>query len=277
MTAKINFGTKDIVLKEFLGVETFGKAPAGLGIKRVMIIDTETTGRNTATCELVELALNIIEFDMDGNFYDILFKYEAKQEIKGEFDRDASTLTGLTKEELIGESIDFNLVTELLDKVDAVVSFNASFDRPILHRYCDAFKNKFWMCAFAEIPWIQLFGGGGSQELLVQKICKMHYDSHGAMADIEALSVLLNTKVQDKTLFYVLLKMAAAKKERIFAYNSPYESKDVLRDREYYWDSNKRVWFKDISLDNVSKEKEFLVGLGSSPDTMPINGFNKFY
>lgn len=211
---------------------------------------------------------------MNGNFYDILFKYEGQQEVKKEFDENATTLTGLTKEDLIGKRIDWELVKSMIEKVDVIVAFNASFDRQLLERYCPAFENKFWVCAMEEVSWVKLFKTRGSQEFLVQNICGLYYGSHRAMIDVDALSVLLNQQTSEGTVFYHMLKKAAQKKYRVYADNAPFKIKDTLSADGYRWNGDIRVWYKETT--NKQEELDYLLTLGVTGSSIEINGFNKY-
>lgn len=264
------------VLRELTGLTHFGTAPTDAKLSRVMVVDTEATGLDRKHNEIIELAFNLIEFDPNGNFYKILFSYSAKQEPQFEISPEAERITGYTKEDLIGEKIDWDLVNKVLEVTDVVVAFNSYFDRPLLERHHEGFRNKFWACAMSEIGFIDLYGYAGSQELLMQKVCNVYYGAHNAMNDVNALALLLNQVPpnSDKTLFYHLMKKAAQKQHRVWATGAEFSDKDKLKDNQYKFNFEQKVWFKDTP--NKEEEIEFLDQLGIEPTIVDINGFNKF-
>ncbi len=45
---------------------------------------------------------------------------------------------------------------------------------------------------------------------------------------------------------------------RIYAHGSPFESKDVLRQRGYRWDPAERCWGRVVGETNLAEERQFL-------------------
>lgn len=250
--------------------------------KRVMVIDTETTGFNPEKDEIIELAFNLIEFDLEGNFYRILYRYSGHQEpVKEhnkELSKEVSLVTGLTMDDLRGKTLNIEAIKSILEKTDIVVAFNASFDRSFLEAIIPEFKEKYFACAYTEIPYLELYGFTGSQELLLSKICSLYYDSHGAEADVNALSVLLSTKApnSDKTLFYVLLKMSSAKRTRLFSKGTSYEDNKVLREEGFRWNPALKMFYKDVSENELERNANIIKELNGTVIEQGLTGFNKF-
>lgn len=270
------FSERTRTLKELIGISTFKEPSASTMLKRVMVIDTETTGLIKDQDEIIEVAFKVIEFDEEGNFYRILFSFSEQQEPSKEIDPDAQIITGLTKELLAGKSINWNVVSDVLKTIDVVVSYNASFDRPFLEAKCPDFKNKFWACAMNQVPWLKLFGIKGSQERLLSEICGVYYNAHNAETDVDALCYLLSHKIKDseRTIFYALLKVSTAKSYLVQAINSNFEDKDLLKNNNYRWNSNKKLWYKETM--NAIQETNFLSSHGMGSHVQEVTGFNRF-
>lgn len=243
-----------------------------------MIIDTECTGLNTKKDEIVQLAFNLIEFDTEGNFYKVLYQYSSLQETQRKFHPKAALITNLNNEKLKGHSIDKETLKNLLEKTDVVIAFNASFDRPMLERFEPLFQKKYFACALEEIPYLELYGFGGSQELLLQKICNVYYGAHDALMDVNALTYLLSQKApnSDKTLFYVLMKMSQASKTRVHIITEDYLDGDYLREKDFRYSPNTRIFYKDVKDSELQETIDFIESLGAKAQTQVLNGFNKF-
>lgn len=270
------FSERTRTLKELIGVTHFAEPQPNTILKRVMVIDTETTGLNHEHDEIVEVAFNVIEFDEEGNFYRILFSLSEQQEPSKEIDPDAQIVTGYTKELLRGKKINWDVVSDLLKGVDVVTSFNAAFDRPFLEAKCPEFKNKFWACSMEQVPWLKLFGIKGTQERLLSEICGVYYNAHNATTDVDALCYLLSSKVKDseRTIFYALLKVATIKGYLVHALDSSFNDKDLLKANKYKWNSSKKLWVKETK--DVNHEMNFLSSHGMGSHVQEVTGFNRF-
>ena len=114
---------------------------------------------------------------------------------------------------------------------------------------CAAFRDKPWACSIEDVPWHD--EGRESNKLRMLGFeYGFFYDSHRALADCEAglhlLAAVRLSRFGDKTAFAALL--ASARGGRIFftADGSPFETKDLLRERRYRWNPARRVWGRDV-------------------------------
>lgn len=55
-----------------------------------------------------------------------------------------------------------------------------------------------------------------------------------------------------------LLQNARLADIKVSALGSPFDSKDALKDRNYRWNADKKVWAKDILQDNLDDEVTWL-------------------
>ena len=89
------------------------------------------------------------------------------------------------------------------------------------------------------------------------------YPKHRATSDCLAAIHLLAHRLprSGRPAFEVLLENARKRSVRIWAWNSPFESKDLLKARGYTWpgDSGRvRAWHIDVDESNAKAEMEFL-------------------
>lgn len=274
MTAIYSENTR--VLKEMIGVSHFGEAPPETKLSRVMIIDTETTGLDRTTAEIIELGFHLVEFDSSGNMYKILYTYNGKQEPSEPLPEEIKQLTGFTDDDLKGQQIDWGIVEKVLSKTDVVLAYNSYYDRPVLERYCKAFENKYWVCAYKEFDWLGMYGMMGSQEFLFQNICLSYYSAHNTTDDINALALLLNETPPNSNnkILYHVISNSAKKFYNIYAVGAKYEQKDDLKENGFKWDGDLKLWY--IRTEETHPITSYLDSKRIEYQIKELNGFNRY-
>lgn len=223
-------------------------------LSKVCILDTETTGLDYQKDEIIEIAFSIITFDSNGNMYDVVETFHSYQEPEIPISEKITQITGITNEDVEGKSIDWQAVESLIKSADMIVAYNSGFDRKFVENYCPAFINKFWACAMKDVDWAEKYGCAGKQEFVAWKVGKFSYVAHNAPADVNALSVLLSTEVDGKTIFLNLLENIRTKKFMFKAFNAAFDKKDLLRSHGYSWNPDEKVWGK-IVLESCEEEE----------------------
>ena len=234
----------------------------GEATHKVCIIDTETTGLDTDVCEIIELGYQIIEFDSQGYFYKVLSAQNFLNEPKGEISAEVTQVTGLTMDDVQGQTIPWDKVEAEIKDVQLCVAHNASFDRPVLERYSDVFVNKIWGCSVAQIDWMkQAHVASRSQEFLCWKVGQFFYGAHRALDDVQALTQLLSCSISENNVpaFSFLLNAVRQSKSLIKATGAPFDIKDALRSRGYRWNVSERVWQKVVDDSNLQDELAWLI------------------
>lgn len=230
-------------------------------LHRVCIIDTETTGLDTDKCEIIELGYQLIEFDSQGRFYQVLAAKNFLNQPEGEITPEVTQVTGLTMEDVAGHEIPWDEVEQDIANAALCVAHNAGFDRPVLERYSEVFIDKIWGCSVVQIDWQALTDiGSKSQEFLCWKIGQFFYDAHRALDDVQALSQLLSLTVgpESQTAFSYLLKSVRISKVMVKATGAPFDVKDDLRKRNYRWNPDERVWQKMMNESSLETEQVWL-------------------
>jgi DNA polymerase-3 subunit epsilon len=146
----------------------------------------------------------------------------------------------------------------VLNQADIIVAHNASFDRAFMDRYLPLSQDKVWVCSVSDINWPERGFGARGQEIL----CIWHgfyYESHRAMSDVDALIHLVTHEAEESdNAALELIANAAKPTYKIAALNSPFETKDILKSRRYRWDPQNRYWWKNLVLDEIDTEKEWM-------------------
>lgn len=231
--------------------------------KRGVIVDTETTGLDTSTCEIIEIFLREFVYDEDFRIVGWTAAYHGLQEPTGPLSDEIRRITGLTDDDLAMEQIDKQCVERCLGSADLIIAHNAAYDRPIIERYFATASKAMWACSMAELPW-KTWGFPSQSLSAIATHLGYFFNPHRAQGDVDALaSILTLVGGGDNGTFMQYLGASAMRQSyRVFAIGSPFSSKDKTKARGYHWDSAKKLWYMDI-MDNragaLDKEMEWLV------------------
>ena len=231
------------VLRRLLPQLQFGPVPAQ-GVKRLLVLDTETTGLEHSRDKIIELALLRVDVDSaTGLPCGEVLVYDGLEDPGQPIPEVARKITGIDDSMVQGQQLDLARIAELLDGVDLVVAHNAGFDRPFVEARLPAFAAKAWACSFADIDWKQ--EGRDSAKLTALALeLGWFYDAHRAEMDCHALLAVLQAPlpVSGTTGLAQLLAAAQATRYRLQATGAPFDAKDALKERGYRWDAAQKVW-----------------------------------
>ena len=214
-------------------------------------MDVETTGLDPTKHEIIELGMIPFSYLPDGLICDIGPPFEQFQEPSAPIPPEITRLTGITDAMVAGHRIDLDAVRALVDRASLVIAHNAGFDRRFLERLSDAFVFKPWACSMSQIDWI----GEGHEGVKLAYLAAgagFFYDRHRAVHDCRAAIELLAMPLPASRVpaMQKLLEKARRPSWRIWAENSPFDLKDVLKARGYRWNGddnpNPRAWYIDV-------------------------------
>ena len=224
--------------------------PAAASTAKVVILDTETTGLDAATCDIIELAMLSVLVDREtGMPVGSVSEFDSFEEPRAPISKEVTALTGITDEMVRGKRIDNEMVAQFLDQADLIVAHNASFDRPFVEARLPVFSHQAWNCSLAGIDWkkTEKMGAAGLEFLACFK-GKFFYEAHRALTDCHALLNVLTEPLSDgRTGLKTLMDGAKLKRYRLSAIGSPFETKDKLKARGYRWDGEKKSWWRGLS------------------------------
>jgi DNA polymerase-3 subunit epsilon len=228
-------------------------------IIKVCFLDLETTGTNKETCKIIEFAGKMTAIDKNnGELIGIIDQYQSFNDPEESITPQITRITGITNEDVKGHSLDWELISQMIDKADIIVAHNASFDRAFMDRYLPLSKDKVWGCSLKDINWVKRGFNARGQEIL----CIWHgfyYESHRAMYDVDALIHLVTYEVEGQNKASLeLISNSTKPVYKIAAVNSPFETKDLLKARKYRWNPEKRYWWKNILSEDLETEKEWM-------------------
>jgi DNA polymerase-3 subunit epsilon len=166
----------------------------------------------------------------------------------------------ITDEMVKGHRIDDTRVAAFLKDASVVIAHNASFDRPFVEARWPLFAQLDWACTIKDIDWKEEGFGSAKLEYLLSTQ-GYFYDAHRAEADCWALLELLNQVLpqsQQTALLTVLLTLNQPQ-QKVYAINSPFETKDKLKARNYRWAAELRCWTRVVAgAAEMTQELEWL-------------------
>lgn len=223
---------------------------------KLLILDTETTGLNHQDDEVIDIGLICIEAEVaTGRFIRVIDQYQGLQDPGFPIPEHITALTKITQDMVIGQKIDISRVESIISQSDLVIAHNAGFDRRFAEKLTPAFVDINWACSFAEIPW-NVNGFGSSKLEFIANQVGFFYDGHRALVDCVALAHVLDKAMcGNESAMLHLIDASRRSQYKLLATGAPFEAKDALRENNYRWDGDAKVWGK-ILKDDVELNAE---------------------
>lgn len=248
------------VLRRLIPCREFAQ-PDGRPLAKGVIVDTETTGFNQDTDKIIEIGLVVFEYDPEtGQAYRVLETYGCLEDPGITITPEITEVTGITNEMVAGHRIDDAKVAALVAGASLVIAHNAKFDRPFLEQRFPVFETLPWGCSFAQVDWVGEGLGARKLDYIAFQF-GFFFDAHRAEADCLALLQILqqdlpksHTKVMKS-----LLDQLPQKDWTVYAVNAKFETKDLLKEREYRWDAGRKIWHRTLTgTDAITSEVAWL-------------------
>lgn len=252
------------VKKRLVPILNFGPASGG-PTKRVLILDTETTGLDWRSENIIELAMLAVDVDLaTGLPVGEVEVYEDFEDPGRSIPPEITKLTGITSQNVKGQKLNEEKIKDMVARADLIVAHNAGFDRPFVENRLDVFEHKAWACSFQGINWKAQGLGSAKLEFLCSEL-GWFYDAHRAQVDCHALLRVLSSPLKSdsqevsSTGLQQLFKASENARTIVKAFGSPFETKDLLKARGYRWDAEAKVWSTAVkSAEALDAEAEWL-------------------
>ena len=228
-----------------------------------VFLDVETTGLSHEIDKIIEIALVPFEFSKDGRIFKIHDSYSCLEDPKVPLTEKIVALTGLTDEMLVGKSFDVDAINKVVESADLILAHNAEFDRKFAENRFPVFTEKAWACSQKQVPWEEEGIASTKLEYLAYKF-GYFFEGHRAEIDCYASIHLLsmNLPKSEDLVLNVLLKNARRKSFRVWALDSDFSKKDILKNRGYKWfpggEGRSRSWYIEIDEEGMQSELEYL-------------------
>ena len=233
--------------------------PPGLKEKIALFVDVETTGLDPEKDEIIELAMVPFLYGPDGQIYEVRAPFQHFNQPKLPISAEITKLTGITDQMVAGHVLDINEVAAFANDAVLVIAHNAGFDRRFFERLSESFALKPWACSQSQIDW-KAEGYEGTRLPYLAAGAGFFYDKHRAANDCLAAIELLATPLPQSgaSAMARLLDRARMPTWRIWAENSPFDLKDILKARGYRWNGDgtpfPKAWYIDV--EDATKESE---------------------
>ena len=234
----------------------------GQPLKRGLALDVEATGLSLKNDDVIQLAMLPFDYDpLDGRITNVHkdLSFEGFREPALPISEEASIITGITDQMVLGQSIDAARVRLIVEQSDLIFAHNAFFDRVMVEKHWPCFSEKSWACTFQSIDWLREGFTAGKLDYLGMQF-GWFYDGHTALADCEACLALLAQTLpkSNRRVLEVVRESALNTEHLICAVDAPFDEKDTLRDRGYRWRpaglQNGKVWW------TICPDKEAEIG-----------------
>ncbi len=177
--------------------------------------------------------------------------------------KEISRLTGITDDDVRGQTLDDDAVAALAADASLVIAHNAGFDRRFLERRFPVFVDTPWGCSREQVPWAAEGLRSRSLDYLLYRF-GYFFDGHRALNDCQAVLHLLSLTLplSGQPILPVFLENARRRAWRIWALDTDFDLKDRLKERGYRWsngeDGRPRAWFRDVDEADLAEEEQFL-------------------
>ncbi len=249
------------VLRRLVPGRIFNTPAPGQTLRKGIVLDTETTGLNVGSDRVIELGMLAFEFDpVTGMVYRVTDVLDELEDPGFPIPPETIAVHHITDEMVKGQHIDDARVAAFVKDASVVIAHNASFDRPFVEARWPLFAQMDWACSIKDIDWKEEGFGSAKLEYLLSTQ-GYFYEAHRAEADCWALLELLNQVLpqsQQTALLTVLLTLNQPQ-QKVYAINSPFETKDKLKARNYRWAAELRCWTRVVAgAAEMTQELEWL-------------------
>lgn len=244
-------------------------------VRRIAVVDTETTGTDPMTDEIIDIAVVRLEVDAAGEIVGIASAGQALRDPGIPIPAHITRITGITDDDVRGQVIDLDRLERRLAAADVRIAHNARFDIAFIESLMPGLAGAAWACSAADFDWVSSAGlDGYKQNHLLMQIGRFN-EAHRAMADVVSLIHLLAHRLpHGGTVIGDLLANAEQPTIRFEATGASYGKRGELKARGYRWDPRQRVWWCEIAERDCAAEerwfRERISDTGPVPRTVPI-------
>jgi DNA polymerase-3 subunit epsilon len=203
------------------------------------------------------------EYNRQGSIFRLLDDFSSYQDPGILIPKYITELTGINDDTVRSHKIQESAVANYLQDVDLIIAHNAQFDRTFLETTFPSLPAKAWGCLMYDVDWDKEEISSRKLEYIAYKFGFFH-EGHRAINDCLAGVHLLAQKLPKSQVPVLkeLLTQSAAIRFKLYAVDSPYDSKELLKARGYRWSMNQndkyRAWSIELLEDKVAEEINYL-------------------
>ncbi len=263
------------ILRRVSSLDEFPLAPRGVGpFRKIVILDTETTGTDPLLDEIIDIAVVTLEVDAAGEIVGILSSGQALRDPGVAIPPNISKLTGITDADVRGKTIDLDRLERRLAGADVLVAHNCAFDAAFVENLLPGLAGAAWACSANDFDWLDAGFDGRKLGHLLMQLGRFN-GAHRAMADVISLIHLLVHRLPGgSTVLGDLLASAEQPTIRFEATGAPFDRRGQLKARGYRWDGRNRVWWIEVAKEDCAEEERWfrqdIAPCGPLPRMTPI-------
>lgn len=222
-------------------------------MKHAVVVDLETSGLNCEQDQIIEIGL--VEFTFQDDLPPTIVQmYSGLEQPDQDISDEITKITGITNELLRGRSIDWDIVRGYFTRASVVIAHNCAFDAGFLRKRPElAGLEVHWACSAKHIDWSSKGFRSRALNYLAADHGFLNPFAHRALFDCATTYRLIAPHVLE------LIERSHEKEFVIEAVGSPFETKDILRQRGYRWDPQNRFWYKCLMESELEAERKFLM------------------
>lgn len=243
-------------------------------LRRICLLDTETTGTDPLRDEIIDIAAVMLLVDELGQITEIRGRGQGLQQPGCPLPEYITALTGLTDDDLRGQSFNLDRLERFLGSADVLVAHQASFDAAFVSQLPPGLRDAAWACSATEFDWLS--GGYDGRKLGHLLMQVGHFNTaHRAMSDVVSLLHVLAEPALGLplTVMGALLAKAEQPTVRIEATGAPFDKRAELKAGGYRWSPAGKVWWTEFAQADEAAEIRWLQQLnpwGREPHTRRI-------
>ena len=170
-----------------------------------------------------------------------------------------------------------------LQDVEIIIAHNAEFDNSFFNKTFPSIAPKAWACSMIDINWREEGISSHKLEYIAYKY-NFFFEGHRAIIDcLAGIHILTQELLISKQLVLKqLLDNSQQLRFKLWATNSPYDSKDLLKARSYRWSNNQadkhKAWSIELTEDKIAEEINYLRSnvYGNSTINIPVEIFDAY-
>ena len=246
-------------------------------------LDIEATGLSYADDKIIELGIVKFEYTEDGQILRLLDEFSSYQDPGKPILPYITKLTGITDDMVKDQQINLLELDNYLQDVDIIIAHNAEFDNSFFNKTFPSIAPKAWACSMIDINWREEGISSHKLEYIAYKY-NFFFEGHRAIIDcLAGIHILTQELLISKQLVLKqLLDNSQQLRFKLWATNSPYDSKDLLKARSYRWSNNQadkhKAWSIELTEDKIAEEINYLRSnvYGNSTINIPVEIFDAY-
>lgn len=223
--------------------------------RQLILLDTETTGTDYKTNEIIELAFVVVTYNVRWNtIISIDDVYDGFNQPSQPITEEITRITGITNEMVAGKHITYDSFKDYLPKGKyLIVAHNAGFDRKFVDKAFPELADKPWADSLTEIDWGKKGCHKKNLETLMYKL-GYFYNAHRAVNDCLALGAVIHYNEAVQEIYNNALQNTIEVHIKV-----SYDNRIFVKNLGMKFDGDKRTWYKSYtSAQQWEEDREYL-------------------